>query len=647
MPEPTALLVEQLDRPLGIWTPHPRFSWRIDAGAATGVLQTAYEIEIRSAGDGTTWSSGRVESRDLALVEAIGFTARSATAYTWRVRLWVVGEPQPTAWTDSTFETSLLADDEWVAGWIEPQQEDVRPDGAPDFRSLTTTRLGPPEDRLLPAPYVRQRLRLEGTPVTARLYATAHGIYEGEINGRAISDELFAPGNESYDAFLSFQVYDVTDLLQQGDNVVGFVLSDGWWAGRPGILGTSGAYGTRLQLTWRLRVTDAAGRVSILDSGGTAVSSTDGPIRYADLAVGERFDARVPWAGWSTPGFDDSGWQPVSIVPVEQRLVPFLGEPVRRVLELPAQRILLTPSGDTVVDFGQVVAGRTRLSVTGPRGRTVTLEHSEVLDADGEYVHTIMGPNKDQTDVYVLAGDPDGEVWEPRFTFHGFRYVRVSGLDGPLDPADFTAVVTSSDLPVIGRFASSDVRLDRLHDNVRWSQRGNFLSIPTDCPQRERYGWTGDLQVFAPTAATNMSVGPFLSRWLASVRADQLSDGRIINISPDPPGLRFLRDGPPPSYDDAIMLLASSAGWGDVIAIAPSVLHRAFEDRRVLEENYDAMQAWVEYQIRSAESGLPRHLAGQVLTDEQRTRQACCGTTSPTSATGSPPARSEARPGDR
>ncbi|MEP6843065.1 MAG: family 78 glycoside hydrolase catalytic domain [Pseudolysinimonas sp.] len=618
---PTALLVERLDRPIGIWTVRPRFSWRLDAQGASSVVQVGYEIEIREAGGGIVGATGPVSSRDLALVEVGGFVARSATEYSWRVRVWLQGRPEPTEWADSTFETSLLHEGDWDAQWIEPTQEPVRPDGAADFRSLATTRLGSPDERLLPTPWVRQRFHIDEKPVSARLYATAHGIYEGEINGLAISDEVLAPGNESYEAFLSFQVHDVTDLLRQGENVVGFVLSDGWWAGRPGILGTSGAFGTRLQLLWQLRLADAEGRVRVLSSDGTAVSSTDGPIRYADLAVGERHDARVAWSGWSMPELDDSSWEPVSVVFPEQRLVPFAGEPVRRVLELPAQRILRTPSGDSVVDFGQVIAGRTRIRVAGERGRVVTLEHSELLDARGDFVQTILGPNKDQTDVYVLAGDADGEVWEPRFTVHGFRYVRVTGLDGPLDPGDFTAVVISSDLPVIARLATSDSRLNRLHDNVRWSQRGNFLSIPTDCPQRERYGWTGDLQVFAPTAATNMSVGPFLSRWLASVRADQLPDGRIINISPDPPGLRFLRDGPPPSYDDPIMLLASSAGWGDVIAIAPSVLHAAFEDRRVLEENYDAMSAWVEYQIRSAESGVSRHLVGQVLTDEQRARQ--------------------------
>jgi alpha-L-rhamnosidase len=262
-----------------------------------------------------------------------------------------------------------------------------------------------------------------------------------------------------------------------------------------------------------------------------------------------------------------------------------------------------------------------RFRVRGPRGAVVRLEHSEVLDEHGNFLMNIVGPNKDQTDVYVLAGAEDGETWAPTFTFHGFRYARLTGFPDDLRADDVTAVVTSSDLPVIGDFECSDERLNRLHRNVLWSQRGNFLSIPTDCPQRERYGWTGDIQVFAPTAATNMAVAPFLSRWLANVRADQLEDGRITNISPDPPSLRFIAQGPPPSYDDEIMLLASSAGWGDAIAIVPHVLYEHFDDVRVLEENYASMLAWAEYQIRSAESGLPPRLVGVDLDDERRERQ--------------------------
>lgn len=616
------LRVEQMDHPLGLWTRHPRFSWQIRT-AETGVIQTAYELEIESLGEfATVWRTGRIESRDSVLVAFEDFEARSASAYRWRVRSWVNTSAEPTAWAESTFETTLLSAGDWRARWVEPRQMAVRKDGAADFQELFHLRIeSPPEERLLPAPYIRQCFRLDRAPVRARLYATAHGIYEAQINGTPASDELFAPGVESYDIHLSFQTYDVTDHLTSGDNVLGIVLSDGWYAGRVGILGASRGYGDTLKALWQLEVEYADGRRVTIVSDGTAVSSTDGPIRYADLAVGECYDARVPWERWSTVDFDDSTWSPVAVVDVEQSLVPFVGEPVRRVMEVPARQILRTPAGDTVVDFGQVIAGRVRFRVRGERGQVVRLEHSEVLDENGDFFNNIVGPNKDQTDVYILGGHADGETWEPSFTFHGFRYARISGFPPFASTDDFTAVVTSSDIPVIGCLDTSDERLNRLHSNVAWSQRANFLSIPTDCPQRERYGWTGDLQIFARTAATNMAVGPFLSRWLRIVRDDQLDDGQIMNISPSPPQLDYLMEGPRPSYDDPIMLLASSAGWGDVIALAPLVLFQHFADRRVLEENHDAMAAWAQYQIDSATSGLPPRLVGTPLTAEQRERQ--------------------------
>ncbi|SBS71512.1 hypothetical protein MIPYR_20049 [uncultured Microbacterium sp.] len=286
----------------------------------------------------------------------------------------------------------------------------MREDGAADFRELFSLRIdSPPEERLLPAPYLRQRFHLAHYPVRARLYATAHGIYHAELNGEPVSDEVFAPGVESYDIHLSFQTYDVTDHLALGENVLGVVLSDGWYAGRVGILGASKGYGDRLKAIWQLEVEYADGTTQTIASDGSAVSSTEGPIRYADLAVGEAYDARIDWNGWSTAVFDDSAWAPVTEVDLEQSLVPFVGEPVRRVLEVPAVEIIRTPAGETVVDFGQVIAGRVRFRVRGGRGHVVRLEHSEVLDRHGNYFHNIVGPNKDQTDVYTLAGDPDGE----------------------------------------------------------------------------------------------------------------------------------------------------------------------------------------------------------------------------------------------
>ena len=251
-------------------------------------------------------------------------------------------------------------------------------------------------------------------------------------------------------------------------------------------------------------------------------------------------------------------------------------------------------SCDVVIDAGQVVAGRVRLAVTADAGQEIVLEHSETLDPAGEYFANILGPNKDQTDVYVAAGR-DGEVFEPEFTFHGFRYVRVTGLPG-LAVDDVTIVVLNSDLPETSSFRASDARLTRLHENVVWSQRANFLSIPTDCPQRERAGWTGDLQVFMPAAATNMAVQPFVERWLANLRADQHASGEVPMIVPVMPHMDDSGEG--------IGSVVTSAGWGDAVVIVPWVLYERYGDVAVLRDNYAAMVAWVEYQMREAGDGL-------------------------------------------
>ena len=320
-------------------------------------------------------------------------------------------------------------------------------------------------------------------------------------------------------------------------------------------------------------------------------------------------------AGWDRPGFDDSDWMPVAEVGRDHSVLrPFTGEPIRRVLELPAVSVIDTAEG-AIVDFGQVLVGRVRLRVRGTTpGQRIVLEHTETLAADGSWFANIVGINKEQTDVFISAGGDD--EWEPEFTFHGFRYARISGLSSALRPEDITAVVIASDLEQTGSFRSSDPRLNRLHENVVWSQRGNFLSIPTDCPQRERAGWTGDIQAFVGAATNNAQVVPFLSRWLDNLRADQLPDGRIPIFSPRSPF-----DAEAAATAQGIGSIVAAAGWSDAIAIVPWTLYERTGDRRVLEENYDAMLRWIEYQRSTAAAELPPELADD-LPPERRAAQA-------------------------
>lgn len=614
----TDLRTEHCREPLGLWTPRPRFSWKLSTRDAN-VVQHAYEIEVRRDPEGgLVWSSGKVASSQSVLVPYEGPALDSATRYVLRVR--AAAALQQTPWAEGGFETSLLRRSDWLARFVEPDQEPVTPDGPRRVGGdwLPPQHEGPPENRLHPAKYLRQAFELRARPVRARLYATSRGVYTAEVNGVPVSDQVLAPGYESYEKRLSFQTYDVTRLLAAGENVLGVTLGDGWYAGRIDFTGTSAQYGDRLQAGWQLVVHYPDGEPDVLTSDATVVSSTAGPVRYSDIFIGERHDARVDLTGWSSPGFDASGWRAVKTVPAPEGLVPFTGEPVRRVMELAPSEVLTTPAGKTVVDFGQVIAGRVRLRVRGPRGTVVRLEHSEVLDRDGNFFFNIAGFNKDQTDYYVLSGDPGGEVWEPLFTFHGFRYVRVTGYPGELTADAFRAIVIASDLEAAGDFECSDVRITNLHRNAVWSQRGNFLAIPTDCPQRERAGWTGDLQVFAPAATRNMKVISFLRRWLDNLRLDQAPDGLVPVIVPVSP---FMHGLSAQLSDDPMLSRRAAAGWGDAVVIVPWVLYERYGDRLVLEENYGAMKAWVDRQIRVAENEVPSRLRGRSLTDREAHRQ--------------------------
>ncbi|HWU59150.1 MAG TPA: family 78 glycoside hydrolase catalytic domain [Microbacteriaceae bacterium] len=605
---PRNLRVEYLNAPIGIGTRHPRFSWIVD------LEQEAYELEVATTSGHPVWTSGAVENIETSLIGYTGERLASNTAYAWRVRSRSADDWTP--WTESSFETALFDAEDWSAAWVEPEQQDAVVER---WSILDWIRgLGPdtpPDERLRPPQLLRQSFAVRDGLSRARLFATARGIYSAFVNGLRADDQVLAPGSDAYEHRISVQSYDITSALGAGENVLGFALADGWWSGRLGLTGSSAQFGTRLSAIWQLHLEYADGTAEVVASG-SEVRTAVGPWAYADLFVGEQFDRRAVPNGWDRAGFDDAGWMPATEVGRDHELLrPFTGEPIRRVLELPAVEVVETPEG-TVVDFGQVIAGRTRLRVrdTVP-GQRIVIEHTEILAADGTWFDNIVGINKEQTDVFYSAGGDD--EWEPEFTFHGFRYVRVTGLRGALTGGDIVAVVIASDLEQTGSLATSDARLNRLHQNVVWSQRGNFLSVPTDCPQRERAGWTGDIQAFVGAATNNAQVVPFLSRWLDNLRADQLSDGRIPIFSPRSPF-----DAEAAAAAQGIGSIVTAAGWSDAIATVPWALYQRYGDRRVLEENYDALVRWIEYQHETAAAELPDALAEVDLTPDQRHAQA-------------------------
>jgi alpha-L-rhamnosidase len=602
------LRVEYLRAPIAIGTRHPRFSWIVD------LEQEAYELEVVTASGRPVWMSGVVESIESSLVDYTGERLASNTAHRWRVRC--LGADGWAPWAESTFETALLDAADWVAEWVEPDQQDAVVER---WSILDWIRgLGPdtpPDERLRPPQLLRQSFAVRDGLSRARLFATARGSYSAFVNGQRADDQVLAPGSDAYEHRISVQSYDITSALAAGENVLALALADGWWSGRLGLTGSSAQFGTRLSAIWQLHLEYADGTAEVVASGSD-VRTAVGPWAYADLFIGEQFDRRAVPIGWDRAGFDDSQWMPaIGVGRDHEQLRPFTGEPIRRVLELPAVEVIETPDG-AVVDFGQVIAGRTRLRIrdTVP-GQRIVIEHTEILAADGAWFDNITGINKEQTDVFYSAGGDD--EWEPEFTFHGFRYARVTGLSGALTADDIVAVVIASDLEQTGSFASSDARLNRLHQNIVWSQRGNFLSIPTDCPQRERAGWTGDIQAFVGAATNNAQVVPFLSRWLDNLRADQLADGRIPIFSPRSPF-----DDEAAATAQGIGSIVAAAGWSDAIAIVPWALYERYGDRRVLEQNSDALMRWIDYQQTTAATELPDALSTVDLTPDRRRAQA-------------------------
>jgi len=568
------LRVEYLTNPIGIDVVQPRLSWRL-ASTERNTLQAAYQLQVGTSESSLTrganllWDSGKITSDASVFVDYAGPPTVSRTRYYWRVRVWdASGRASP--WSPVAFwETGLLQLADWTAQWIGPPPT--------------------PSDSLpSPSPLLRRAFRIDDRVRSARLYVTSLGLYEVYLNGQRVGDQLFTPGWTSYRRRLQYQTYDVTPLLRPGANVVGAMLGDGWYRGHLGFFGQRNLYGRRLALRAQLEIRDESGRTQRIVSD-TGWKITAGPVLASDIYGGETYDARRgrELSGWSSAPYDDREWAAVALVdPPPSALVASLSPPVRRVRELRPVDIRRAPSGETIFDLGQNFTGWARLSVRGPAGTTVTLRFGEVLDREGN-LYTANLRAAAQTDRYTLSGN-GREVYEPHFTFHGFRYVAVAGLPAAPDSATITGIAVSSDLAQTGSLVTSDSLLNQLQRNIVWGQRSNFLDVPTDCPQRdERLGWTGDAQVFARTAAFNMDVSGFFAKWLSDVAADQDPSGSVPWVIPNPLGGDSTR-------------FAGTAGWSDVAVIVPWTMYLTYGDRRLLERQYPSMRAWVDYARRRA-----------------------------------------------
>ena len=544
---------------LGIPPRGLRLTWRTES-STPGAEQLAYQLAIGPSGDElvpadevASVDSVAIPAGDLASGERRAFAVRIATAAGW------------TAWSDELVVEAGL-----------------------DAGDLSAAVIGIPSEVEGPVALLRTTFTVETLPERARLRLSALGLVDAWINGERAGDARLTPGWTSYGTRVLMDTIDVTTLLREGDNVIVLEVGDGWYRGRMGFANRTGIYG------------DRSGAIAQIDTeAGVLVATGDtwrggfGAIRSASIYDGTVTDLRLRAEGVHEASFDDSEWIAASVIPTDPaRFEPRSAPPIRIV----AERDMTRTDRDGAVQFdsGQNISGWVRLVVRGRAGDVVTIRHAEILEPSGD-LHTAALRSAKATDSYTL--DRDGEhVLEPQFTFHGFQHAEVTG---PVEVVSATAVAISSDLPARSTFRSASDALDRFHSNVFWSQRDNFVSVPTDCPQRdERLGWTGDAQAFAATASTLMDAEAFWRNWLRDLEADQTDEGGVASVVPDIIRFEDMRMGEGPVDN------MGRAGWADAATIVPLAVYEASGSDEVLRQQLGSMRRWVEHLRRRAGDGV-------------------------------------------
>lgn len=555
------LQTENTTNPIGIGTRNPRFNWQI-VSDKRGVAQTAYEILVsNTAADlskGNAWSSGKVTSDQSVFIAYKREALKSSTRYFWKVKIWD-NAGKATAWSDPAFfETGFLSSTDWKAKWIES---------------------GLPGDEVLGAsPYFRKVFDLTKPIASARLSITAHGMYEASINGKRVGDAFLTPGWTSYKTRLQYQVYDVTASLTKGPNAIGVILGDGWYRGHLAWEDNKNIYGNKVGVLAQLSITYSDGTSETIVTDEQWKTHT-GPIVSSSIYHGERYDAQRELPDWNKAGFDAAAWTPVTVKDIPlNNLTASESAPVTKHETFKPVKVITTPKGEKVIDFGQNLTGWVQFKVSGAKGTVVTIHHAEVLDKKGNFYTDNLRAAKAEVR-YTLKGNGE-ETFEPHFTFFGFRYIRITGYPGEINPANFQAISLYSNMSPTGNFECSNALVNQLQHNIQWGQRGNFLDVPTDCPQRdERLGWTGDAQAFARTASFNFDVENFFAKWLKDLAADQQSDGRVPFVIPN---VLKPTDG-------------GSAGWADAATIIPWTMYVAYGDKKILEDQYASMKSWIGF----------------------------------------------------
>jgi alpha-L-rhamnosidase len=583
---------EYLVNPLGIDEVRPRLSWNVESGRR-GARQMAWQVRVASSAERLAenridlWDSGRVADDRTVHVEYNGVPLVSRMACHWQVQVW--DEQGGTAVSEPAFWTlGLLQACDWQAHWIA---------AAPDYLARAEHAVAATRTEPGTPPWFRKVITVDHPVRRATLYASARGLFDLHWNGRAVSRDVLAPEWTDYHKRVHYRTYDITDLVQPGANVLGAVLGDGWYSGFVGWQETRGRYGLQNSLLMQLEIEleDGTRQTVITDDSWRCAA---GPIVCSDFMMGETYDARQELIGWDDPQYDDSRWSGVAVVePPAAALVAQRSEPVRVIETIDPVSVNEVRPGVFIYNLGQNISGWVRLRILGAAGAQVTLRHGERLNPDGT-LYTENLRRARATDAYIPRGGGE-EVWEPRFTFHGFQYVELSGLPGK---ATVTGCVVHSATPTAGRFECFHPGINRLWRNALWSQKGNFLSIPTDCPQRdERLGWMGDAQVFLRTATYNMDVAAFFTKWMIDVEDAQTPAGIFPDTAP-----RLREDENFVGLDG----LGGAAGWADAGVIVPWTIWRVYDDRRIIERHYRAMVAWLDCIERANPDGVRKNALG-------------------------------------
>jgi len=566
----SSLTTDYKTNPLGIDNLAPKLSWIIQSDQ-NNTMQASYEIRAAlnpadlAKGKKQIWNSGKVLSSQSVHIKYDGQAPFSYQRVYWQVRV-EDNHGKKSKWSEPAFfEMGILDAATWDAEWITPTwEEDIKKSN--------------------PSPYFRKEFTLDKTIKNASLYISAHGLYQVEINGTRVGDQEFTPGWTSYDTRLQYQIYDITAKLVQNQNAIGIVLGDGWLRGNLGWIDGRNNWGDQLAAIAQIIVEYSDGS-KIMISTDESWKATTGPILESDIYNGEVYDANKELTGWSKAGYDDGTWEETTEADIsKEKLIAPEGPPVKIINELEPLSIEKREEG-WLVDMGQNMVGWIRIKASGTNGDVITLKHAEVLDKDGNMYYDNLRAAK-CTNTFLLKGGTE-ETFEPHFTFQGFRYVMVSGYPGELSADNIRGMVIHSAMEPAGTFVCSDPLINQLQHNIVWGLKGNFLDVPTDCPQRdERLGWTGDAQVFAPTACFNVDAATFYTKWLRDLAADQHKDGSIPHVIPN------------------ILGHGGATGWADAGIMIPWAMYLDYGDVSVLENQYESMKKWIGYMKQRAGENL-------------------------------------------